>query len=159
MTTIILYRRSRLSILARLTVTGGSAFASGRLRAHRINARFFQQPETSHRSSFGSMDPAHSSLRPALKPRRLLTPRPFAELAESISIARRPRPRRAASFNRFLCAIPRRIVARARLRCCGTAQRDLCIARKDFTQQISKKASIGGLRTKNYSNDAFPGGP
>ena len=30
------------------------------------------------------------------------------------------------------------------------------IARKDFTQQISKKASIGGLRTKNYSNDAFP---
>jgi hypothetical protein len=30
------------------------------------------------------------------------------------------------------------------------------IARRDFTQQISKKAAIGGLRTKNYSNEAFP---
>jgi hypothetical protein len=30
------------------------------------------------------------------------------------------------------------------------------VARKDFTQRMSKKAAIGGLRTKNYSNDAFP---
>jgi hypothetical protein len=30
------------------------------------------------------------------------------------------------------------------------------IARKDFTQQISKNDAIGGLRTKNYSNDALP---
>jgi hypothetical protein len=30
------------------------------------------------------------------------------------------------------------------------------IARKDFTQQISKKAAIDGLWTNNYSNDAFP---
>jgi hypothetical protein len=36
-----------------------------------------------------------------------------------------------------------------------SAERNM-IARKDFTQQISKKATIGGLRTKNYSNDAFP---
>jgi hypothetical protein len=32
----------------------------------------------------------------------------------------------------------------------------IMIARKDFTQQISKKAALGGLRMNNYSNDAFP---
>jgi hypothetical protein len=37
----------------------------------------------------------------------------------------------------------------------GFAERNV-IARKDFTQQISKKAAIGGLRAKNYSIDAFP---
>jgi hypothetical protein len=36
-----------------------------------------------------------------------------------------------------------------------SAERDM-IARKDFTQQISKNAAIGGLRKKHFSNDAFP---
>ena len=84
--------------------------------------------------------PTHSSLRPAAKPRILSTPRLFNQPAESLPIARRPRPRRAASFNRFLCAIPRRIFARARLPCCGTAQRNLCIARNVVTQEMSRKA-------------------
>jgi hypothetical protein len=75
--------------------------------------------------------------------------------------------------------------ARPRLRTCGTAQRNLCILRNviphvrspvccvkygpsdplcgaqyDCTQRFHtaniQKAAIGGLRTKNYSNDAFP---
>jgi hypothetical protein len=73
--------------------------------------------------------PTHASLHPATKPRILATPKPFNLPAESMPIARRPHPRRAASFNWFLCAIPRCIVARARLRCCGTAQRNLCLLR------------------------------
>ncbi len=88
-------------------------------------------PSTSNVASvlyWTSRVPTHSSLRPAANPRILSTPRLFSQPAESLPIARRPRPRRAASFNRFLCAIPRRIVARARLPCCGTAQRNLCIA-------------------------------
>jgi hypothetical protein len=36
-----------------------------------------------------------------------------------------------------------------------SAERNM-IARKDFTQQISTQAAIGGLRTQYYSNDAFP---
>jgi hypothetical protein len=49
---------------------------------------------------------AHSSLRPALKPRRLLTPRSFAELAESISIARRPRPAERLRSTAFFAQSP-----------------------------------------------------
>ena len=73
--------------------------------------------------------PTHSPLHLATKARILSTSRPCNQPAESIPIAQRPHPRRAASFNRFLCAIPRRIVACARLCCCGTAQRHLCILR------------------------------
>ena len=65
MTTIILYRLSRLSTFARLAVMGGSASASGRLRVHRINVGFFYQPGMSHRSSIG---PAEFQLIPRCAP-------------------------------------------------------------------------------------------
>jgi hypothetical protein len=53
MTITILYRLSRSAICAPPPVQGGPLSASGRLRVHRRNARFFYQPRMSHRSSVG----------------------------------------------------------------------------------------------------------
>jgi Protein of unknown function (DUF3050) len=61
------------------------------------------------------------------------------------------------------CCILRNIIPHVRPPVCcvkyGSSD-PLCGARYDCTQRFhaanSKKAAIGGLRTKNYSNDAFP---
>ncbi len=50
--------------------------------------------------------PTYAALRPTTKAQILATPRPGNQPAESMPIARRPRPRRAVSYNRFLCATP-----------------------------------------------------
>jgi hypothetical protein len=116
MITTIRYRLSRPLIFARLSVLGGPLSASGRLRVHRSNPRLCyaatqgsainQQRRTGPRLG----RPTSNSRRAAPRHQRSNTvyiPRPFNLPAESMPIARRPHPRRAASFNWFLCAIPR----------------------------------------------------
>ena len=91
MTITIFYRLSRSAICAPLPVRGGPLSASGRLRVHRRNARFFYQPRMSHRSSVG---PAEFQLIPRCTPlpkhEYFLRPYPAINPPNQFPIAQRP---------------------------------------------------------------------